>query len=374
MVLDACIDAIANTTVVDACTNDMVDASIDCAADGNVNDGGIEIIVPVVIDAILDVIVAMDTNATVGSGTNAIVDASTDFVADGNVNDGRTKSIVHNVIDAILGVIVVAMGTNATFESGTDAIVDAMIVDVCTDAIADATIVDACTNDIVDAMEVDASTDATAKAVCLSDATDNIVVAEEAKGTDVVIEDMKEENTHNTTEACIEQNNEAGKGTKDLSVRGYTDSNYAGDLDKRRSTSCYVFTLAGGAVSWQSQLQDCITQSTIEAEYVAANEACKEAIWLGRLVADLGIKVEMLELYCDSHSAIQLAKNSMFHSKTKHINVKYHFIREVIEDKQIQLVKIHMKDNSADLLTKRLSRESFVHCRELLGISYMTAM
>ncbi|WP_176691529.1 Ty1/Copia family ribonuclease HI, partial [Enterobacter cloacae complex sp. GF14B] len=139
--------------------------------------------------------------------------------------------------------------------------------------------------------------------------------------------------------------------------RGYTDSDYAGDLDKRRSTSGYVFTLVGGAISWRSRLQDCVTQSTTEAEYVAANEACKEAIWLGRLVADLGINADMPELYCDSQSAIQLAKNPVFHSKTKHIDVKYHFIREVLEDKQIQLLKIHTKDNPADLLTKGLPGE-----------------
>ncbi|MCO5582244.1 hypothetical protein L7F22_036136 [Adiantum nelumboides] len=118
----------------------------------------------------------------------------------------------------------------------------------------------------------------------------------------------------------------------------------------------------------RSRLQDCITQSTTEAEYVAENEACKEAIWLGRLVADLGIKVDMPELYCDSQSAIQLAKNLVFHSKTKHIDVKYHFIREVLEDQQIQLMKIHTKDNPADILTKGLLGEGFVHCRELLGI------
>ncbi|MCO5579070.1 hypothetical protein L7F22_032922 [Adiantum nelumboides] len=157
-------------------------------------------------------------------------------------------------------------------------------------------------------------------------------------------------------------------GSQDLSVKGYTDLDYAGDLDKRRSTSGYVFTLAGGAISWQSRLQDCITQSITKAEYVAVNETCKEAIWLGRLVADLGIKVDMPELYCDSQSAIQLAKNPVFHSKTKYIDVKYHFIRKVLEDKQIQLMKIHTKDNPADLLTKGLPGEGFVHCRELLGI------
>ncbi|MCO5593026.1 hypothetical protein L7F22_047031 [Adiantum nelumboides] len=157
-------------------------------------------------------------------------------------------------------------------------------------------------------------------------------------------------------------------GSQNLSVRGYTDSDYAGDLNKRRSTSGYVFTLAGGAISWRSLLQDCIMQSTTKVEYVVANEACKEAIWLGRLVADLGIKVEMPELYCDSQSVIQLAKNPVFHLKTKHIYVKYHFIREVLEDKQIQSMKIHIKDNPVDLLTKGLPREGFVHCREILGI------
>lgn len=69
--------------------------------------------------------------------------------------------------------------------------------------------------------------------------------------------------------------------SQDLSVKGYSDSDYAGDLDKRRSTSGYVFTLTGGAVSWRSQLQDCVTQSNTEAKYVAASEASKESIWLG---------------------------------------------------------------------------------------------
>ena len=77
-------------------------------------------------------------------------------------------------------------------------------------------------------------------------------------------------------------------GSQELSVKGFTDLDYAGDLDNRRSTPGYVFTLAGGAVSWRSRLQTCVTQFTIEAEYVAASEACKEAIWLGRLVTDLG--------------------------------------------------------------------------------------
>ncbi|MCO5602008.1 hypothetical protein L7F22_056135 [Adiantum nelumboides] len=142
MVVDACTDAIVDAMIVDACTNDIVDAMK--------------------------------------------IDASTKSTVDGNANDGGTESIVHAIIDPILDAVK-AMGTDATVESGTNAIVDAMVVDACIDAIAD----DACTNDIVNAMEVDASTDAAAAVVCPSDAADDIVDAEEAKGIDAAVEDMR---------------------------------------------------------------------------------------------------------------------------------------------------------------------------------------
>ncbi|MCO5591482.1 hypothetical protein L7F22_045466 [Adiantum nelumboides] len=157
-----------------------------------------------------------------------------------------------------------------------------------------------------------------------------------------------------------------GKG--DLSVVGYTDAHYVRDLDKRRSTSGYLYTFDGGAISWFSRLQSCTTLSTTEAENVAASYACKEAIWLARLVGDLGIVGERPVLHWDSQSAIQLARNSVFHAKTKHVDVRYHFIRDVLEDKRLQLVKVHTDDNPADLLRKTLSPERFGHCRELMGI------
>ena len=157
-------------------------------------------------------------------------------------------------------------------------------------------------------------------------------------------------------------------GKKEACVLGYTDADYAGDMDKRRSTSGYVFNFTGGAVSWRSRLQNCTSMSTTEAEYIAASEACKEAIWLARLVGDLGISVEVPTLHCDSQSAIMLAKNPVFHAKTKHIAVKYHFIRDVLEDKLMELVKVHTDDNPADLLTKGLASERFAHCRALMGV------
>ena len=89
-------------------------------------------------------------------------------------------------------------------------------------------------------------------------------------------------------------------GSQDLFVKEYIDLDYARDLDKRRPRLGYVFTLTGGAVSWQSRLQDCVPQSTTKFKYVAVSEACKEAIWLGRLEANLGIKEDIPLLYCDS--------------------------------------------------------------------------
>ena len=157
-------------------------------------------------------------------------------------------------------------------------------------------------------------------------------------------------------------------GRQDAKVHGYVDSDYAGHPDNRKSTTGYVFTFMGGAVSWISRMQRCTALSTTEAEYVAASEACKEALWLSRLVADLGCTKHIPLLHCDNQSAIQLARNPVFHSKTKHIDVKYHFIREVIEDKLVQLVKIHTDDNPTDLLTKSLRSERFAYCRGLMGI------
>ena len=107
---------------------------------------------------------------------------------------------------------------------------------------------------------------------------------------------------------------------------------------------------------------------TTEAEHVAASEACKEAIWLIRLVGDLGLGDDMPILHSDSQSAIMLAKNPVFHAKTKHIEVKYHFLHQVLEDKHLELVKVHTNDNPTDCLTKSLLSDKFAYCQELMDI------
>ncbi|KAH9659545.1 hypothetical protein KPL70_023885 [Citrus sinensis] len=110
-------------------------------------------------------------------------------------------------------------------------------------------------------------------------------------------------------------------GGSEFTVRGYVDSDFAGDLDKRKSTTSYVFTLAGAAVSWVSKLQTVVALSTIEAEYMAATQTCKEAIWIQRLLEELRHKQQKIYVFCDSQSALHITRNPAFHSRTKHIGV-----------------------------------------------------
>ncbi|MCO5560756.1 hypothetical protein L7F22_014376 [Adiantum nelumboides] len=142
----------------------------------------------------------------------------------------------------------------------------------------------------------------------------------------------------------------------------------AGDVDTRKSTSGYVFTLAGGAVSWCSRVQKIVALSTTEAEYISA-ETSKEAIWLARLCSEFGLPDRAPMLGCDSQSAICLAKNAMFHARTKHIDVRYHFIREVLEDNLITLVKVHTSQNPADGLTKCLLKAQHQLCIQMVGVT-----
>ena len=117
-----------------------------------------------------------------------------------------------------------------------------------------------------------------------------------------------------------------------------------------------MFTFTEGADSWISRLQKCVALSTTEAKYVVATEACKEVVCVSYLVRDLGI-TELPILHCDNLSAIMLARNLVFHAKMKHIQVKYHFISDVLDNKNIELVKVHTKNNRADLVTKDLPAE-----------------
>ena len=129
-----------------------------------------------------------------------------------------------------------------------------------------------------------------------------------------------------------------------------------------------MFSLCGSAISWKASLQSVVALSTTEAEYVSSTEGVKEAIWMRGLVSELGVPQDVIKVYCDSHSAICLTKNDMFQFKTKHVDIKYHFIRDVIAEGKIILEKVHTDENPADMLTKSLSNTKFKHCLDLVGI------
>ena len=108
-----------------------------------------------------------------------------------------------------------------------------------------------------------------------------------------------------------------------------TDSDYAGDQDDRRSTSGYVFMLGTGVVSWSSKKQPIVSLSTTEAEFIAATACACQAIWLRRILEELQFKqVEATIVFCDNNSAIKLSKNPVLHGRSKHIDVKYYFLRD----------------------------------------------
>ena len=151
-------------------------------------------------------------------------------------------------------------------------------------------------------------------------------------------------------------------------VVGYCDSDYAGDLDKRRSTTGYVFTFAKAPVSWKSTLQSTVALSTTEAEYMAVTEAVKEAIWLQGLLGELGMEQKHIKVHCDSQSAIHLAKNQVYHARTKHIDVRYHFVREILEEGGVIIQKIRTTENPADMMTKVVTAVKFKHCLDLVNI------
>jgi hypothetical protein len=155
----------------------------------------------------------------------------------------------------------------------------------------------------------------------------------------------------------------------DLSVMGYMDADYVGDLDDRRLTTGYVFTLAGGPICWKSVIQSTVVMSTTEAEYMAAAEAAKEALWLTGLVKELGIQQGRVSLYCDSQSAIHLAKNQVYHVITKHIDVRFHKIRELVATAELLLEKIHTSENAADMLTNPIITDKYKHCLDLTNVS-----
>lgn len=173
-----------------------------------------------------------------------------------------------------------------------------------------------------------------------------------------------------------------GRGAENLGIiyeknsevvlKAYTDSDYAGDTDDRRSTSGYVFLLSGGAVAWSSRKQPVVTLSTTEAEYVAAVACACHSTWMKRVLNSLGFSsCKCVKIFCDNSSTIKLSKNPVLHERTKHIDVRFHFLRDLVKEGVVELVHCGTSEQVADIMTKPLKLESFVKLRDLLGVQSM---
>nr|GEU42455.1 retrovirus-related Pol polyprotein from transposon TNT 1-94 [Tanacetum cinerariifolium] len=152
-------------------------------------------------------------------------------------------------------------------------------------------------------------------------------------------------------------------------VTCFLDSDYAKDPDKGRSITGYAFLVHGCVVSCKAMLQHVVALLTTEAEYMALTEAVKEAIWLRELLEELGVELNRVIVNCDNQGAIHLSRNHVFHERTKHINVRYHFIREVLEAKTVEFLKVGTEHNVADALTKVVHGHKLQHCLELLSVA-----
>ena len=157
--------------------------------------------------------------------------------------------------------------------------------------------------------------------------------------------------------------------SKDLFV-GYSDADHGGDKDSGRSTGAYVIKMGTGAISWKSKLQDVVTLSTTEAEYISAVHAGQELLWLNNLFSELGYTfTHPHTLFIDNQSAISYSHYHQFHSLPKHIDIKYLHVLDSISSKEIQVTYVPSKDNCADIFTKGLPRPSHSHLVSLMGMS-----
>ena len=152
------------------------------------------------------------------------------------------------------------------------------------------------------------------------------------------------------------------------SLVGYCDSDYASNRDSRKSQTGYIFTLFRSAVTWKSNLQSVVALSTTEAEYIALTDAVKESFWLKGIMEDLGIRQKKVVVNCDSSSAISLSKHQTFHNRSKHIDVRLHFIRDEVGKGMVEVRKIGTEHNPADALTKVVPASKFTYCLELVNV------
>jgi hypothetical protein len=158
-------------------------------------------------------------------------------------------------------------------------------------------------------------------------------------------------------------------GDHDFTLSGYTDSDWVGSVSDRKSTLGCCFSLGSIMISWKSRKQSDIALNTMEAEYIVACSASCEAIWLCKLLTALfDLEMEETTILCDNQSCINMTENLVFHDKSKHIEIRYHYICDMVQRGAIKLQYVSMDEQVADVLTKPLSRIKFENFQDKIGI------
>ncbi|GJZ12846.1 retrovirus-related pol polyprotein from transposon TNT 1-94 [Tanacetum coccineum] len=186
------------------------------------------------------------------------------------------------------------------------------------------------------------------------------------------LEDSKPIKTPMSTETKLTRDEESGlwypKGSG-IETIVYADSDHAGDYVDRKSTSGVCTFMGCCLTSWFLKKQTALAISTTEAEYVSVGKACQQALWMKQALVDYGIRLDDIPIMCDNKGAIDLSKNPFQHSRTKHIEIRHHFLRDNVQKGNISIENVSSEDNIADILTKPLKREPFNYLR--LGIEMM---
>lgn len=151
-------------------------------------------------------------------------------------------------------------------------------------------------------------------------------------------------------------------------LMGYSDADWGANIDDRKSYTGYLFMFAGGVINWSSRKQKTVAMSSAEAEYMALSEAAKETIYLRRFLSEIIGELGTTVIFCDNQSAGLMAKNPVFHERTKHIDIKYHFLRDSVESGNLKIEYLPSEQMPADVLTKGLSSLKHRNCIKEIGL------